>query len=314
MFTSLLKIKPKIMLGYVLILICLGLALLVVSSRVTDLQKEVSYVSSHDMDVHDQSHSLLKHMLDMETGMRGYVLTGNEQYLDPYYEGSRNWQVTYDHIHQLISDNPSQVKNLEGIEETIQSWLTTSGEYVIRMKKENNTAAINEFFKQNTGKKSMDQLRTQLDTFLVAEKALTSTRVEQISKSNYNLKVVLFTILGLISIVAIVVALILSNSITNTIKQIGDRREQSFLSHRNLLCTRILSDVICTFSTVCQNINMILFKAFVMQLLYLILRILKTGCHTYSGIRTHGNSSSSMGFIGCICVTSSQLLRLKHAC
>lgn len=238
MFTSLLKIKPKIMLGYVFILICLGLALLVVSSRVTDLQKEVSYVSSHDMDVHDQLHSLLKNVLDMETGMRGFVITGNEQYLDSYYEGSRNWQVTYDHIHQLISDNPSQMQSLEGIEETIKSWLKTSGEYVIRMKKDNNTAAINEFFKQNTGKKTMDQLRTQLDTFLVTEKVLTSTRVEQISKSNYNLRVVLFTILGLISIIAIVVALILSNSITNTIKQVT-RKIRDITAMEGNLASRI---------------------------------------------------------------------------
>ncbi|KRF01738.1 histidine kinase [Paenibacillus sp. Soil766] len=238
MFTSLLKIKPKIMLGYVLILICLGLALLVVSSRVTDLQKEVSYVSSHDMDVHDQLHSLLKNILDMETGMRGYVITGNEQYLEPYNEGSRNWQETYNHIHQLISDNPPQVQSLEAIEETIETWLKTGGDYVIRMKKENNTAAINEFYKQNSGKKLMDQLRTQMDTFLVTEKVLTSKRVEQIAKSNYNLKVVLFTILGLISIVAVVVAMILSNLITNTIRQVT-RKIREITSMEGNLASRI---------------------------------------------------------------------------
>lgn len=238
MFTSQLKIKPKIMMSYVLILICLGLALLVVSSRVTDLQKEVSYVSSHDMDVHDQLHGLLKNVLDMETGMRGYVITGEEQYLEPYIEGNRNWQETYDHLHQLISDNPSQVQSLEGIEETIQSWLKTGGDNVIRMKKENNTAAINEFYKQNVGKKLTDQLRTQFDAFLITEKMLTSKRVQQIAKSNYNLKVVLFTILGLISIIAVIVALILSNSITNTIKQVT-RKIRDITAMEGSLTSRI---------------------------------------------------------------------------
>ncbi|KRE73792.1 CHASE3 domain-containing protein [Paenibacillus sp. Soil750] len=224
MFNSiLLKIKPKIMLGYILIIICLGLALLVVSSRVTDLQKEVSFISSHDMEVHDQLHELQKNVLDMETGLRGFVITADDQYLEPYNDGNRSWLETFNKIHQLISDNSSQVQSLDSIKETIQAWLKTSGDNVIRMKKENNTAAINDYFKQNAGKKVMDQLRTQFDSFLITEKKLTSLRVEQIAKSNYNLKVVLFTILALISIVAVVVAFILSNSITNTIKQVTQK-------------------------------------------------------------------------------------------
>lgn len=221
MFNSIqLKIKPKIMLGYILILVCLGLSLLVVSSRVTDLQKEVSFISSHDIEIHDQLNELQKKMLDLETGMRGFVITSDEQYLEPYNEGNRTWQEALNKIRQLVSDNPSQVQSLDAIKETIQTWLKTGGDSVIRMKKENNTAALNDYFKQNAGKKVMDQLRTQFDSFLLTEKELTALRVEQIAKSNYNLKVVLFTILGLISIVAVVVAFILSNSITNTIKQV----------------------------------------------------------------------------------------------
>lgn len=235
MFNSiLLKIKPKIMLGYILILVCLGLSLLVVSSRVTDLQKEVSFISSHDMEVHDQLNELQKKMLDMETGMRGYVITGDEQYLEPYNEGNRTWQETFNKVRQLVSDNPPQVQSLESIKESVQIWLKTGGDNVIRMKKENNTAALNDYFKQNAGKKVMDQLRTQFDSFLVTEKNLTALRVQQIAKSNYNLKVVLFTILGIISIIAVVVALILSNSITNTIKQVTQKIRDITASEGNL--------------------------------------------------------------------------------
>ncbi|OCT15925.1 histidine kinase [Paenibacillus pectinilyticus] len=215
-----LKIKPKIILGYISVLICLGLALMVVSSRVTSLQGEVSFISSHDIEVHDQVSSLQKSVLDMETGMRGYVITGEDQYLEPYTAGNRSWQDTYNKVHQLVSDNPSQVQNIESIKDTIEDWLDTGGANVIRMKKENNVSGLNEFFKQNAGKQLMDQLRTQFDSFLVTEKKLTTKRVQQIAQSNYNLRVVLYTILGLISIIAVIVALILSNSITRTIGQV----------------------------------------------------------------------------------------------
>jgi two-component system chemotaxis sensor kinase CheA len=159
-------------------------------------------------------------MIDMETGMRGYVITGDEQYLDPYEAGSRAWLDNYNQLQLLISDNPAQQKSLEQIKPTIQSWIKNAGDNVVKWKKENNTAAINDFFKQNSGRKLMDQLRTQFDSFLRVEQQLTAARVDQLAKSNYNLRVVLFSVLGITSIFAVLVALFLSNSITSTINRV----------------------------------------------------------------------------------------------
>ncbi|GFZ81064.1 histidine kinase [Paenibacillus marchantiophytorum] len=214
------NIRAKIIVGYVFIIICLGISLLVVSDRVNSLQEEVSFVSTHDMEVHDLLNLIQKNMLDMETGMRGYVITGDTQYLEPYDAGSRTWLDNYNKLHQLIEDNPSQQRSLEQIKPTIQSWIKNAGEFAIKAKGANNQQALNEFFYQNNGKKIMDQLRTQFDSFLSAEKKLTAARVEQLAESNYNLRVVLFSVLGIISIFAILVALFLSSSITGTIKQV----------------------------------------------------------------------------------------------
>ncbi|MDD9271016.1 CHASE3 domain-containing protein [Paenibacillus sp. GCM10023248] len=214
------NIRTKILLGYVFIIICLGVAILIVSSRVTALQKEVNFISNHDLEAHDLINAIQKNMVDMETGMRGYIITGDILYLEPYDTAGKTWLDNYNKLMQLVDYNQAQKQSLEAIKPTIQSWIRTAGDYVINLKKQNNQAAIDDYFKQNSGKKLMDQLRTQFDSFLAAEKQLTAARAQQLAQSNYNLKVVLFTLLGIISIFAILVALLLSNSITKTIKQV----------------------------------------------------------------------------------------------
>lgn len=214
------NIRAKIIMGYVFIIICLGIALLIVSGRVSSLQKEVDFVASHDLEAHDLINAIQKNMVDMETGMRGYIITGDAQYLEPYDTANKTWLDNYNKLLQLISYNPAQKDSLERIKPTIQSWVRTAGDNIIQLKKENKQAAIDDYFKQNSGKKLMDQLRTQFDSFLAAEKQLTKARSDQLAQSNENLRIVLFTLLGVISIFAIVVALILSNSITNTIQQV----------------------------------------------------------------------------------------------
>lgn len=186
----------------------------------TVLQDEVDYLSEHSIEVHNLANQIQKNVLDMETGMRGYAITGDEQYLEPYYLANRSWLDNYNKLHALLADEGKQQENLEEIKPLIIGWIATSGEYVINHKKENNIAAVNEHFENNTGKKTTDQLRTQLDSFLTEEKELTAERIEEIEENNANLKFTLYTIIILVSAITIATAFFLSNSIVNTIRQV----------------------------------------------------------------------------------------------
>ncbi|KLT15498.1 histidine kinase [Neobacillus vireti] len=208
------------MTGYLVILICLVLSLLIVINRMTVLQKEIDYVSEHDIEVHDLANQIQKNILDMETGMRGYVITGNDEYLEPYNLASRSWLNNYNKLYTLLTDNSRQQRNLEEMKPLILSWVTNSGEYVINSKKANNTAALDKHFSENTGKKLTDQLRTQFESFLANEKKITTERTKQLNESNMNLKITLYAIIILVTVITIATAIILSNSIVKTIKQV----------------------------------------------------------------------------------------------
>src|SRR4051812_17583345 len=161
-----------------MILICLVLSLLMVMNRMIDLQNEVDYVSQHDIEVNDLANKIQKNILEMETGMRGYVITEDEEYLESYHLGNRSWRDNYNKLHSLLVENGSQQRNLEEIKPMIMNWISNSGEYVINQKKVNNVSALNEYFEKKMGKKVMDQIRTQFDSFLENEKELTSERIE----------------------------------------------------------------------------------------------------------------------------------------
>ncbi|RTE10683.1 CHASE3 domain-containing protein [Paenibacillus whitsoniae] len=212
-------VRTKILAGYLFILLCLGLSLITISGRISTLQKEVDFVSGHDIDVHDLLNLVQKNMLEMETSVRGYIITGDEQYLEPYDLGSRTWLDNYNKLYQLLEDNPEQLRGLEQTRPVFRNWIASS-DNAIRFKKDNQTAALNEYFKQNTGKKLMDQLRTQMDTMLQLEKQLTTARTRQLEQSNYNLRIAIFVLVGLAAVISVAIGLVLSSTIVKTIRQV----------------------------------------------------------------------------------------------
>ncbi|MCD1261202.1 CHASE3 domain-containing protein [Paenibacillus athensensis] len=214
------NIRAKVFTGYLLVIVCLGLALLIISGRMTSLQAEVDFVSTHDIEVHDLLGQIQKNTLDMETGMRGFIISGDESYLEPYVEGSRQWIDDYNKLRQLIADNQAQSDSLELIKTSIENWSKNAGEYAIQLKRDKNEAGLAQYYSQNRGKNIMDQLRTQFDSFLRSEKLLTNQRIVKLDEANRNLKIVLFTIVAIVSAIALMTGMYLSNSIVRTVRQV----------------------------------------------------------------------------------------------
>ncbi len=204
----------------------------------TDLQNEIDYVSQHDIEVHDLANYIQKNILEMETGMRGYVITGDEEYLESYQLGNRSWQDNYNKLHSLLEENGRQQRHLEEIKPMIMNWISSSGEFVINQKRENNVSALNEFFEEKKGKRVMDGIRTQFDSLIENEKKAMSERIEYLNESNRNLKITLYAIIILVTGITISTAFILSNSIVNTIRQVV-RNIKSITDSEIDLTTRI---------------------------------------------------------------------------
>jgi len=132
---------------------------------------------NHTHEVVIQTQDLLGHIKDMESGQRGYLLTEDVLYLEPYYEGLNDYKEHFDTLKALTSDNPLQQKCLANIDKTIKLKVEELAE-TIRLTQENhgNAAIALEIVKKNNGKKYMDYIEDVLKDFINREMLLLEQR------------------------------------------------------------------------------------------------------------------------------------------
>ncbi|MEO1984749.1 MAG: CHASE3 domain-containing protein [Fuerstiella sp.] len=129
----------------------------------------------------DHTHKVIEaSAVDMETGMRGYLLAGDEGFLDPYNHGSKNFTEKVASLKETVSDNREQVKLLEEIALNIAAWKSDVTEPTIRLRRDigdaetmNDMAAL---VGEAKGKVYFDAFREQIVTFTSREKALMKQR------------------------------------------------------------------------------------------------------------------------------------------
>ncbi len=98
-------IRSKIMIGYMFIIVCLTISFVLVNYQVISMQKDRNYIIEHDFAVNNETNRIEKYVMDMESGQRGYLLTGVLSYLEPYNVGESKWRESYSRLSQLTRDN-----------------------------------------------------------------------------------------------------------------------------------------------------------------------------------------------------------------
>ncbi len=213
-------IGAKIGLGYLLVIFALAAVILVVRGQIDKLEEEMNFIAGHDMEVHERINRIAKNAVDMETGQRGFIITGEDKYLDPYNAGKTQWDENYEALYQLVSDNPAQQDKLDQIKTKIEDWIQVAGEATIAMKRAGDSAALDQFFVDDPGKADMDAFRELVDTFATTEKNLTTQRVDDLHNSNQTLKNLLFVLLAVVVIAALLLAWFTSSRIARSLKAV----------------------------------------------------------------------------------------------
>jgi hypothetical protein len=74
------RIQNKIGLGFLVVVIFFVIAILSVTRQLSSFQKETRFITDHDMQVNSLAQSIEKDLVDMETGQRGFIITGENKY------------------------------------------------------------------------------------------------------------------------------------------------------------------------------------------------------------------------------------------
>jgi methyl-accepting chemotaxis protein len=160
--------------------------------------------------------------VDMETGMRGFLLAGKEEFLEPYNVGQNKFYKQIDALSITVSDNPSQVALLTETKETIAQWKEKVTEPAIQLRRKVGTAItmddITDLVAEAKGKVFFDKFRGQIQTFKDREESLMESRFAALESTSSS--VMYTTILGalLAAILGLVITFYL---VKNIMQQLG---------------------------------------------------------------------------------------------
>ena len=170
----------------------------VISFRGMVLSSESNRLVRHTHEVLESLQDLLFEMENIESSDRGFVLTGNESYLDSYRAGRLNAEQDEATLRSLTIDNPRQLIQLPILKklfiQKIQFW-----EMVISLRRSRGLEAAADAIQGGEGKRIMDLYRAVIGEMQDEELRLLVLRDAEAERRLGQTKIVLIlgTVLGL---------------------------------------------------------------------------------------------------------------------
>ncbi|MBB6635745.1 methyl-accepting chemotaxis protein [Cohnella thailandensis] len=215
------RIQNKIALGFLIVILCFIIVILLVTDQLSKFQRETDYITNHDMKVRSLAQSLEKDIVDMQQGILAYVVSGEKDSLDPYTYGQMSWKTNYAALTQLIADNPDPVKKLQVIQENVEGWVKDAGEVAIALKQANDSEGLAKYVHDDPGKKYESAIRVLLSNFKDAEEKQSAARVEELKKKNDRLRVQLYVALAIVVAVSAVSGYLTGYITVRNVRKVG---------------------------------------------------------------------------------------------
>lgn len=170
----------KLQLTFAAIIALVLILILITAQQMNRIQEAVN-LNIHTFEVVRAANRVRQDLLNIETGQRGFLVTGDEQFLQPYIDGKNEIEKNLQTLQQRTSDNRTQQQRLDNIKQAYQRWLQEAIDPAIAQMKaaSNNPEQMNaarQFEAQGIGKKHMDELRTKTEEFLQTERELLDVR------------------------------------------------------------------------------------------------------------------------------------------
>ena len=158
--------------GYALALAVLFIDLLVTLLTLYSLGKTWQKLAL-SYDVVAGMDDVLSNLRDAETGQRGYLLTGDERYLEPYTKSHAVIIDSINHLRSLVADHAADRQQVEDIAQAASAKLAEL-EQTIKARRENGPDAALAIVKADHGRMYMDQVRSAIVTMCARENATRS--------------------------------------------------------------------------------------------------------------------------------------------
>ncbi|HLM61603.1 MAG TPA: CHASE3 domain-containing protein, partial [Pyrinomonadaceae bacterium] len=176
-----LALERQIYLAFIVALILL-LILGFFAYRSTNTLKGAIEWEKHTQEVLQQLDEMLLLTVDAETGGRGFVITGNEIFLEPYTQTKQKIDGSLAQLRGLLKENPNQSVKLNRLEESIVKKLNFTKRVIDTRRNQNFEAAIAET-NSGQGKILMDEVRLLIGELKATQKNILREREAELNES-----------------------------------------------------------------------------------------------------------------------------------
>lgn len=137
----------------------------------------------HSHEVEDELKAILSLFKDAETGQRGFLLTGDEQYLKPYLSATASLDKMLLSVERLVADNPAQTEKIRQLKPLVAEKFQELDQ-TIRLRRIEGLPAAQEVVRLGSGKDRMDQIRRLIGEMLNIEEGLLNKRIIKVHREN----------------------------------------------------------------------------------------------------------------------------------
>ncbi len=167
-------VGKKIGAGYALALLFL-VVIGMISYRNTTALVAGAQLTVHTHQVRENLDQALSALQNAETGQRGYIITGDDQYLEPYRAGTELVSQAIQNVRRLTADNLEQQRRLDLLEPLVKNKIAELRETVDLRGRKGFDAAL-QVVRTDKGKQVMDEIRKVIAEMKNEEKTLLERR------------------------------------------------------------------------------------------------------------------------------------------
>ncbi len=151
----------------------------------------------HTQEVQNELGELLSHLKDAETGQRGYIITGDSSFLEPYNNALNQYDSSFTTLQNLLKRNIQQQVNFDTLKKFIKTRLALLDSNLVY---HNKMPVIMLDERMQRGKAVMDKIRSQIKLMNTLEEQYLAERKRMYEKESfltpiYTLLLVFFSIL-----------------------------------------------------------------------------------------------------------------------
>ncbi|WP_089400751.1 methyl-accepting chemotaxis protein [Noviherbaspirillum humi] len=140
--------------------------------------------------------AILESLINIETGERGYVITGNESSLESLNAGNADFKKHFEKARSLASDEPVQQERLSRLLDMQKQWYAEGIEPVLQLRRQAGESrekleGVLAYVRLGKGKKGMDAMRALLSEIAGTESALLGERGKESLEQEARTKAIL---------------------------------------------------------------------------------------------------------------------------